>query len=322
MRYSVIACLYNTIGCVKPALESLFPLPADAELVLVDNCGPDNTVMHYAVALQAEHPEQVKIVRPGKNLGCHAGWNFGFKYSTGKYVLKYDDDTVLVMKDNWLAKMSDALERNPQLAFLSADLDPAAKQQNKYLNVRFAGNHSVEVPQSGIVGFSCVMFRREDMERWGGLKCGAYRYAASKEVCKDEGLYGGEEVYVAQMAKAEGKTYGHYPAVLVHHLGNEERNYDYVFWKRVYGYYGWTHMDMSAWIASGEYVDHYARAMMLELKSTTPNDCLLVEWLRRLKEIGKKHHLMAVNACCESENGVVRSQAIETMEAISEREVK
>lgn len=318
-KWSIICCLYNSYPVVKRAVDSILKYWEDgAELILVDNHGPDVGRVRPYLVNEVLRPmrEAVRIAVPNENLGCHGGWNHGYKLATGKYVLKFDDDTV-VLTEGWLSKMQSALDDVKTLGYVSADID--AKQNNQYEMVGTHG-HTLEVAAQGVVGFSCVMFRRSDIERWGPMKTGPYKFAGEPKVCVKERLYGGEEAYYADAARREGLIIAHYPAVKVHHLLNEERNPDYAFWKRVYGFYGWTDKDMEGWLSSGEAAEHYAAAVALEAKTHKPNDVLLRDWIKRLGLIGGKDCVEAIElAAINTRNGVVHDAIARSLEMIKER---
>lgn len=320
--WSVICCIYNSYPVARQCLNALLDTPpfrkADddaCEIVLVDNHGPDPDAAVYARACVATSPN-VRVVDPGANLGCHGGWNFGYKHTTGRYVVKLDDDTIM-LTDAWAEKMSRALDVFGELAFVAADINESAKQKNP-VEMRQREDVEIELALAGIVGFSCVMFRRRDIERWGPMRTGEYRCAGDRKITEDR-LYGGEEVHLARMARAEGKVMAHLPAVKVHHLDNEERHPDYAFWKRAYGYYGWTNSEMMQWLRE-QAGEQYARALWLEFNARTPNEVLLRDWARRLMVLGQPGAgpiLQAVAAA--TKNGVVREACLMAAARIAER---
>lgn len=324
MRFSIIVCIYNAAPLVRQCLEALLRRttedPSTWELILVDNHSPDPSARVYIYSLPAIGTSRqiaMRVSNPQKNLGCHEGWNFGYALSRGEYVVKLDDDTV-IQTDGWLSKMAEALEKIPDLAYISADID--AKQANRY-DVQDHNGIKIEVPQNhgAVVGFSCVMFRRKDIERWGPMKS-RYRAAGGK-VVDSERLYGGEEAHYAMQAHHEGSMIAHFPAVFCHHLTNEERHPDYAAWKRAYGFHAWTDKEMKDWIAAGEHVEAYARFIALELRNHPVNDALLLEWVTRLGQLG--NHPAQVNiveaVTKRTENGVVLEACAKAIPLIKER---
>lgn len=279
---SVIACVYNALPVARESLQSVIDtLPAFCELILVDNHSPDPETRAYLRELELGVPGKIiRVVDPGSNVGCHHGWNYGYNHCEAPYVCKLDDDTI-VLEPRWAMKMVSALDHLPQVAYLSADID--AKQQNKYRRETMAG-HEIEIAESGIVGFSFVMFRRADIERWGPMKGRG----------GPGGLYGGEEAHYAAMARADGRLVCHFPPVLCRHAGNELRHPDYPMWKRAYGYRGWTKLDLEAWVKSGKHVGTYEAEIWQECEKPEPNPGLLLDWVRRLGQLGTIEHLPAI----------------------------
>ena len=297
---TVICCIYNSVGVVRRCLEALAEMstPASVEVVLVDNHAPDPLTREYIKAFQRLHSGWVRIVDPGRNIGCHDGWNFGYKAAAeNEYVVKLDDDTV-IETCRWAEKMQFALHVAPEIGYVAADIDiksPHRCERQKYGDVLF------DVAVEGIVGFSCVMFRRADVERWGPMKVGTYRTAGNGPILQEgvQSLYGGEEVYYMHHARRDGTRIAYLRDVHVHHLGNEERHPDYAMWKRSYAYRGIHRMEMLEWLASGQHVEHYAQEMKIELERTPPNHVLLIEWSQRLAQIGRAEHVWLLRRAAE-----------------------
>lgn len=309
MNQSVICCIYNTEPLVRRTLESLRKTASPfTEVILVDNHSPDEAARDLIYK-----QDWVKVVDPGKNLGCHDGWNYGFQYSTGRYVCKLDDDTEILTPD-WGSKMSEALRLCEDIAYVSADID--AKQANNYLTCERFG-HTFEIPDRGIVGFSFVMFRREDVIRWGLMKTGLYRAAGGRPVAGDR-LYGGEEVYFAQAAANEGKKIAHYPPVKCHHADNAERHPFYPLWKYCYGYTAWTSKEMQDWIDSGDAQKHCRCAIAHSASQATTNDAELVMWLNLLVGFPCERDHALIEAVMErTKNGAVHEKCLAVLDSIA-----
>lgn len=314
-KISVICCIYNALPLVRKCLDALLATaPADCEVILVDNHSPDEAARQFIRDILPKDP-RVAVFDPGSNLGCHRGWNYGYHHSTGEFVCKLDDDTV-IQTQGWAEKLIRVFQVWPDLAAASSDID--AKQANKYVKAERDGC-VLEIATQGVVGFSFVMFRRADIQRWGPMRTGQYRTAVGSQV-KEDRLYGGEEVFIAQCAAAEKKIIAHVPAVFCHHLGNEERHQDFAFWKRVYGYYAWTSLPMEEWIRAGDHLKDYARAIILEAGQLKPNDVLLAEWAKRLGEIGYKECIPILSWLFEfNQNEVVRANIKAAVNAINFR---
>lgn len=315
MRHSVIACIYNTLPLVKRTVESvLATLPKENELILVDNHSPDPKSRDYIYSLRQSN---VHVFTPEKNLGCHNGWNYGFDRSQGDIVWKLDDDTEILTRA-WALLGENVLLDVPNLAYVSADIN--AKQANQYVFEMHGDSrghqYKLEVAKNGVVGFSFVGFRRHDVIRWGKMQVGPYRATGGKVIAEDR-LYGGEEVFFASAARQEGKFIAHYPAIRVHHADNSERHPDYPMWKRVYGYHGWTNLPMDEWILSGQRENHYRGCIAREISVQHFNDALLLEWCKRLGEIGCAKDIALIEAVHDrTKNEAVREVCKKAMELL------
>lgn len=315
---SVIICVYNSLPVFARCMEGLIRTTRskDVEIVLVDNHSPDPEVRK---ALK-NYRDIARVFDPVENLGCHNGWNFGFRHCNGEYVVKLDDDTV-IQTEGWESLMCQGLQARPDIAYLSADID--AKQANRYrLERTVYGRYSLpyEIAENGIVGFSCVMFRRSDIERWGPMSTGAYLGPTDPATGKrptfagTDRLYGGEEVYYARLARAECRLIAHFPAVFCHHLGNEERHPDYPQWKWSYGFMGWTSDAMPAWMEKGQPATDYRRRLAWELRQPVPNDCHVLYCVQRLSAWGGLEDVSGLQFVRDhSANVVVQEACAETI---------
>ena len=257
---SVIMCIYNTRPivqkCVEACLATLEPCHQPWELLLVHNhsTDPDTTKYLSELVQKPSMPGRLIIFDPGKNLGCHNGWNYGLAHSCANlhdYVLKIDDDTEM-KTPAWADIMSRALELIPGMAYVSSDID--AKQDHAYEMGKYNGGVELEVARVGIVGFSCVMFRYSWVRTVGPMRA-THFIAVNGRQGSDGTLYGGEEGYYANIARLRGEMFAHIPAVKAHHHGNEERDPLYVLWKW-FGFLGWIEpgVDTVAWRDSGKWV--------------------------------------------------------------------
>ena len=284
---AVIACIYNNLAVCKESIESAVNLSKVlGQLILIDNHAPDPEIRGWlsdGMILPETMDgllERLTVFDPGKNIGCHRGFNAGFKELLPEiqYVVKLDDDT-FIKTEGWDEKMRDGLEKNKRIAYVSADIDPDAKQKNKYKIIEEAGI-KYEVPESGIVGFSCVMFRRSDIDRWGPMQ-------AAHEGKDGKGLYGGEEAHYCNVATAAGMLIAHFPAVYCDHAKNEDRHPDYPMWKWLYGYKRWMDMPMDEWLKDqGQVLAHYRRRLMEELRQEPINTDFVEYVVARLGKIG------------------------------------
>jgi len=282
MTYSIIMPVYNAWAVACKAVDALVrTVGLEAELIFVDNHGPNPPIRRVlGIAGLRALGIDVSVVDRGHNLGCHGGWNDGFAASCGEYVVKLDDDTVMETP-GWLDTLSGILRDCPQVAFVAADSDVRGKRGT----LKKFGGHELELHHRALITFNCVMFRRSDVARWGPMRTAEYRFAGSDRTAQGDRLYGGEEAHYAVKAMEDDLFTAYCPAVRCHHLGNEGRHPDYPFWKRVYGFYGWTDLGMEEWIRSGDPVGHYQRAIEFET-SAGGDPVLIAEMKARLERWG------------------------------------
>jgi len=221
----IISTIYNSLELVRGCVEHVKKnTTGDYEHILVFNHPPCPNVKEYIDLSGAT------VFDPNENIGCHRGFNFALSFRENHnitHVVKLDDDT-LVPK-NWNEPMMECLELDQDLAYISS-INDSAKQGFGNLIERQLGKYTIQIPKSGCVGFSCVMFPIETLNKIGTLS-------------KINTLYGGEELDFLERVKAANK-YGAYlkenPAF---HLDNENRDVDFVLWKFVYGFQGFTNKD-------------------------------------------------------------------------------
>ncbi len=97
-KVSFLVALYGVATYVEKCVRSLYEQTLDdIEIVLVDDCSPDDS-MDIALRTLEEYPErkqQVKVVRHKENTGSHIVRKDGALAATGEYVIIVDgDDTV------------------------------------------------------------------------------------------------------------------------------------------------------------------------------------------------------------------------------------
>lgn len=321
-KWSVICCLYNSFPVARKTIDALFRCPVGTEVLFVNNRGPDWEIIEsYVKELEkaGDFVCNVKYFLPERNLGCHGGWNTAYQLCCGDYVVKIDDDTVPLVPD-WLEEMSSALADIPELGIVAGNVNESAKQNKDNLIKKTVNGHELEVAYTGIVGFSCVMFRRADVKKWGLMKTGEYRFAGEQGITKGDRLYGGEEVFYSRCARENDQYQAYLIPATFFHADNEKRDEDYVFWKRVYGFYGWTDKDLSVWRKSPERVRHYHEAVLLELSAERPNDILLRDWCNRLGDIGNAASLdVLAEVESSTKNDVVKEATAEARDKIAKR---
>lgn len=241
MKTSVVVVCYNNVELVERTVQSVLDHSVDDwELIVVDNHSLDERTREY---IQSILHEKVKYVDAGKNIGCHQGFNLGFKHATGDVLVKLDDDSSIVTP-GWNKIMIDTLKdlsdmAAPEVAFLGVDSN--ARQVTNGYKLKTTGGKNVEIITSGVLGFSLVMIPSTTYEKFGPLES---RFWGDGVVKKDS-LYGGEELYYCQKAIQNEMIYGYCNSVRIHHADNALRDPDYVAWKYGGGYLGWFGYDLN-----------------------------------------------------------------------------
>jgi hypothetical protein len=342
IKVAVIMCIYNTKAV---AMQAIVPMVEHAcegrtSFFLVDNKGPENAEIKESVRQNWnswKHP--VRWLEPGKNLGCHDGWNYGYEEARKEGVrsgepfthyVKIDDDTI-VQTNDWTNIMAKALDALPDFAYLVADGD--CRRKYEYIPHEENGA-KVAMPHRDLghgrytsvadLSFSLVMFKASTIETFGFMHNARYMSAEGKTL-SDTSLYGGEEVYYGQLANKHSLVCGMLPSVYWHHLGNEERHPDYPMWKWTYGYRGWTTLPMDAWILDkGETgaLWSYRKRLGMELKEVPVNDCSVRDIVKRLGALGEQMDVKPLTWLSENtKNGVVKETCVEAIKAIESRKV-
>ena len=153
MKFSVIINCYNTLTLIKKCLEAaLQTTDQKTEILLINNHPPYQEALQF---LKKYHHPRVRVLDPGKNIGCMPGFQFGAGQSRGQYIVKLDDD-VIVPNKNWTQAMYRALTDNPKLAYVA--LKPAAvKSGRKKMSVR--RDYTLEYRRETIL-FWCMMIKK------------------------------------------------------------------------------------------------------------------------------------------------------------------
>ena len=103
VNYNVRDYLYKCLKSIEDAMQKL-----RVQIVVVDNNSQDGSVPY----LRNHFPEVIFIESP-ENLGFGKANNLGFTYSSGKYFLILNPDTIL--QENTLTEMYDYMENHPEV---------------------------------------------------------------------------------------------------------------------------------------------------------------------------------------------------------------
>ena len=154
MRFSIIVNCYNTLPLIKNCLKAaLVSTDQNSELLLINNHPPYEDALTFLQ--EFKHP-RVRILDPGRNIGCMPGFQYGAEHAQGQYLVKLDDD-VLVPNKNWTAAMYQALKDFPKLAYVA--LLPAAIKGSPRQQVKKA-DYTLEFRRSTVL-FWCMMINKQ-----------------------------------------------------------------------------------------------------------------------------------------------------------------
>jgi len=153
MTFSVIINCYNTLNLIKKCLEAVLDTTdKKTEILLINNHPPYQEALYFIK--KYKHPG-VRVLDPGKNIGCMPGFQFGAERAKGQYIVKLDDDVIVPDKD-WIQAMYQSLIDYPKLAYVA--LKPAViKSERKQRSVR--RNYSLEFRRETII-FWCMMIKK------------------------------------------------------------------------------------------------------------------------------------------------------------------
>jgi dolichol-phosphate mannosyltransferase len=91
---SIVSPVYRSAGIVAPLVERIVaavtPVTNDFEIVLVEDCSPDESWAQIVIAAQRE--PRVRGLRLSRNFGQHAALTAGLAHARGDYVVVLDCD--------------------------------------------------------------------------------------------------------------------------------------------------------------------------------------------------------------------------------------
>jgi glycosyltransferase involved in cell wall biosynthesis len=164
-RVSLCATLLNEGDSVAAWVKSVFAQsrPPD-EIVLCDAGSTDGTIEHLE-AIAAERPELRLIVEPGANVP--EGRNVAIAAAAGPLIAVTDAGTIL--DRDWLERLLEPLEADPELAVSAGFYRPAGRSAFERLLATVITPRRRDVAEDGFPPSSrSVAFRKEWWERVGG----------------------------------------------------------------------------------------------------------------------------------------------------------
>lgn len=198
---SIVIVTCNRLDFTRQTIESVLHHTTypDYEVIVLDNGSSDGTP-DYLRSIQS-HSSISSITYFKHNLGKGKAANVGFQISQGEFIIGLDDD--VIVPQNWLKKMIDALRTVPGVGWLCMNFDNIPEGFFRHEYERTFGSVRIQVPP--IVGGQCVAMPRTTYEKLGG-------YIESS-------FYGGIDGEYNARARRSGLATGYVIDVVGHHLG-------------------------------------------------------------------------------------------------------
>jgi glycosyltransferase involved in cell wall biosynthesis len=173
-RVSIVVAAYNRAELLVQAVQSaLVQGGADIEVVVSDDCSPDNSVDR----LRALGDPRVRVNAQPKNVGVWLNWTAALDMARGEFVVFLGDDDFL--GDGFIDAHLTAFERNPQVSAVFSELEdrPADGGVSKFykpcipVGVPSKASDLIEGLLRGDFFFGAAMFRRELAQTiWRGTR--------------------------------------------------------------------------------------------------------------------------------------------------------
>jgi glycosyltransferase involved in cell wall biosynthesis len=117
MKLSVLLMTYNHAPFVEQAVRSVLDQRTDFpfEVVVAEDYSIDDTAAIVS-RIEAAHPDRIRVLRRGRNLGIQANFIDAYSHCLGDYVATLDGDDYWTAPDK-LQRQVDFLDRNPSYSF-------------------------------------------------------------------------------------------------------------------------------------------------------------------------------------------------------------
>lgn len=210
---SIIILNYNGKKFLRQCLDSLLiQTYINFEIILVDSGSTDGSIEFVKENFT---DERIKLFRLEKNLGFAGGNNFGFKQSSGSYIVLLNNDTIV--EKNWLEELVKSIDKFENAGIVQSLIkieNIPEKYYKKNGSINFLGHNVMEVfpiddNGKGIIllaGGASLIFKRELLKE--------------DRIFPDEYFLYSEDTYLSLYSSFLGKTNYHNAKSVVHHLGS------------------------------------------------------------------------------------------------------
>ena len=216
-KVSVIIVTFNNLEYLKLCLESIFRYSCypNVESIVVDNHSQDGT-KEYLREMQQRRDNIITVVNQ-ENKGFAGGNNEGLKAASGEYIILLNDDTIVTR--DWVPDLVSLLERTPRLGMIGPVSNFVGNIQKIKVNYRkdldeiqtwawrYTGQHADDYRSIDMLGFFCIMMKREVFEKVGFLD-------ENYEI----GMF--EDDDYCRRVREEGYELGYTKRVYIHHEGS------------------------------------------------------------------------------------------------------
>ncbi|RBA29703.1 glycosyltransferase family 2 protein [Flavobacterium tibetense] len=212
LQLSVVIVNYNGLQFLKNCLDSLEE-KLDAilyEIIILDNDSRDES----CTFIKENYPE-VKLIESKINYGFAKGNNQAVKYAKGKYLLLFNNDTILL---NRIESALELLEQDKTIGVIGINMLNAKKKYipasgifPNYKNMfRFknmflmgyefkAGKFSKDYYEVDWLGGSFLLLLRETYSRVGGFDEDYFMYVEDVDFCKRIEKLGLKRVFMSRL---------------------------------------------------------------------------------------------------------------------------
>lgn len=192
--YSIIIPSWNNPQFLNPCVKSILDLAFNSrggEIIIVNNGS-------QPIEEAFGHLSNVKVLKPGKNLGWEGGLEYGLKYTDAEYVCFQNDDTHLP-KVSWLFYEKLLIPFQDKKVAAVGPVTTCAMGAQSIFNP----NCPVNAAQVPYLIFFTVMIKRKILDELGGI---------------DKTLPGGDDLDLSmRINKAGYKTIINPDAFIIHH---------------------------------------------------------------------------------------------------------
>ncbi|MBQ6815002.1 MAG: glycosyltransferase family 2 protein [Lachnospiraceae bacterium] len=124
----VFIVTYNRANYLRESINSVLKQTyKEFDLIILDNCSNDNT----REVVEEFSDDRIKYIRHDTNLGGLGNICYAYANSTKKYFVIFHDDDV--MKENYLEKQIDVMEKDSRISILSCETD-IINEKSQYIH--------------------------------------------------------------------------------------------------------------------------------------------------------------------------------------------